>query len=100
MLTSGLVGLWVVLVLTLGSPPLWGIFALFFGMGMFSGAFVLTWPIGREVDPPHLAGVTVAVVNLGGFLGATFTICAAFVLASALLSLRLKETRGVNVWKP
>ena len=74
-----------------------------------------------------------AVVNLGGFLGAavtqaflgavldarwtgamvggaraypieayraTFTICAAFVLASALLSLLLKETRGVNVWRP
>jgi MFS family permease len=120
-------------VLTLGSLPLWGMFALFFGMGMFSGAFVLTWPIGREVNPPHLAGVAVAVVNLGGFLGAavtqaflgavldarwtgaivggaraypmeayraTFTICAAFVLASALLSLLLKETRGVNVWKP
>ena len=133
MLTSGLVGLWVMLVLTLGSLPLWGIFALFFGMGIFSGAFVLTWPIGREVNPPHLAGVAVAVVNLGGFLGAavtqaflgavldarwtgemvggaraypieayraTFTICAAFVLASALLSLLLKETRGVNVWKP
>jgi MFS family permease len=133
MLTSGLVGLWVALVLTLGSLPLWGMFALFFGMGMFSGAFVLTWPIGREVNPPHLAGVAVAVVNLGGFLGAavtqaflgavldarwtgaivggaraypmeayraTFTICAAFVLASALLSLLLKETRGVNVWKP
>jgi len=133
MLTTGLVGLWIVLVVTLGSLPLWGIFALFFVMGMFSAAFVLTWPIGREVNPPHLAGVAVAVVNLGGFLGAAltqaflgavldarwtgalvdgarvypaaayqaaFTVCAGFVLASALLSLLLRETRGVNVYHP
>jgi MFS family permease len=73
MLTSLLVGLWVVLVLTLGSLPLWGIFALFFAMGVGSAAFVLTWPIGREVNPPNLAGVAVAVVNLGGFLGAALT---------------------------
>jgi MFS family permease len=73
MLTSGLAGLWVVLVLTLGSLPLWGMFALFFAIGMCSAAFVLTWPIGREVNPPHLAGIAVAVVNLGGFLGAALT---------------------------
>jgi len=34
---------------------------------------VLTWPLGREVNPPHLAGVAVAVVNLGGFVGAALT---------------------------
>jgi MFS family permease len=73
MLTSGLVGLWVVFVVTLGSLPLWGVFALFFAMGIFSAAFVLTWPIGREVNPPELAAVAVAVVNLGGFLGAALT---------------------------
>jgi MFS family permease len=131
MLTTGLVGLWVVLVLTLGRLPLWGVFALFFAMGIFSAAFVLTWPIGREVNPPHLAGVAVAVVNLGGFLGAALTqaplgalldarwtgaivggaraypveayraafgACAMFVLASAVLSFLLRETRGVNVY--
>lgn len=42
-------------------------------MGVVGGAFVLTWPIGREVNPPHLAGVAVAVVNLGGFVGAALT---------------------------
>jgi MFS family permease len=132
MLTSGLAGLWVVLVLTLGSLPLWGMFALFFAIGTCSAAFVLTWPIGREVNPPHLAGVAVAVVNLGGFLGAAltqsflggvldarwtgamvagaraypteayraaFTVCTAFVLTSALLSVLLKETHAVNVWQ-
>src|SRR5262249_9510150 len=84
-----------------------------------------------EVNPPELAGVAVAVVNLGGFLGAAFTqgmlgavldvrwkgamiggaraypveayqaaftVCAGFVAAAALLSLLLRETRGVNVY--
>jgi len=72
-LVSGLSGFWIALVLTLGSVPLWGVFALFFGLGIFGAAFVLTWPIGREVNPPQLAGVAVAVVNLGGFLGAALT---------------------------
>ncbi len=65
--------LWGVFVLTLGRLSLGGFFALFFTLGLFGGAFVLTWPIGREVNPPHLAGVSVAVVNLGGFLGAALT---------------------------
>jgi MFS family permease len=73
LLSSALAVLWIVLVLTLGVLPLWGVFALLFGMGTFGAAFVLTWPIGREVNPPHLAGVAVAVVNLGGFLGAALT---------------------------
>ena len=34
---------------------------------------MLTWPIGREVNAPELAGLAVAVVNLGGFLGAALT---------------------------
>jgi MFS family permease len=33
----------------------------------------LTWPLGREVNPPGLAGVAVAAVNLGGFLGVALT---------------------------
>jgi hypothetical protein len=34
---------------------------------------VLTWPLGREVNPPALAGIAVAVANLGGFVGAAIT---------------------------
>jgi len=69
----GSVTLWAVFLLTLGRLPLWGLYALFFLMGVSGAAFVLTWPIGREVNPPHLAGVSVAVVNLGGFVGVAFT---------------------------
>ncbi len=72
-LASSSFSLWVVFVATLGALPLWGLYALFLGLGAVGSSFVLTWPMGREVNPPHLAGVAVAVVNLGGFLGAALT---------------------------
>jgi MFS family permease len=72
-LTAAQFGIWVAFVLTLGRLPLWGLYALFFGMGMVGAAFVVTWPLGREVNPPELAGIAVAVVNLGGFVGAALT---------------------------
>src|SRR5262245_14617810 len=65
--------LWIVLVATLGALPLGGVLVLLFCMGAAGSAFVLTWPIAREVNPPPLAGVAVAVANLGGFLGAALT---------------------------
>jgi MFS family permease len=68
-LNAGLLAGWIVLVATLGSLPLGGLYGLLFAMGLVGGSFVLTWPIGREVNPPHLAGIAVAVVNTGGFLG-------------------------------
>ena len=72
-LTACSFALWLLFVVTLGALPLGGVYALFFAMGVVGGAFVLTWPLGREVNPPHLAGIAVAVVNLGGFLGAALT---------------------------
>jgi len=69
LLNAGLFATWVALVATVGTLPLWGLFALLFAVGVAGGGFVLTWPIGREVNPPHLAGIAVAVVNMGGFLG-------------------------------
>ncbi|HTO11627.1 MAG TPA: MFS transporter [Candidatus Binatia bacterium] len=65
--------LWGVFLATLGALPLPAFYALLFAMGLAGAAFVLVWPIGREVNPPHLDGVAVAVVNLGGFLGAALT---------------------------
>jgi sugar phosphate permease len=64
---------WVAFVATLGTVPLWVVAVLLFAIGLFGAAFVLTWPIGREVNPPELAGVAVAVTNLGGFVGAALT---------------------------
>lgn len=65
--------MWTILVLTLGALPLWGMAAVLFAMGSFGSAFVLTWPIAREVNLPHLSGTAVAVSNLGGFVGAALT---------------------------
>ncbi len=73
LLSASQFALWVAFVATLGALPLWAVYALFFAMGVVGGAFVLTWPIGREVNPPALAGIAVSVVNLGGFLGAAVT---------------------------
>jgi MFS family permease len=64
---------WTALALTAGALPLWGVAAVLFGMGAVGGAFVLTWPIAREVNPPSLAGTAVAVSNMGGFVGAALT---------------------------
>ena len=72
-LSAAQLALWGVFVGTLGSLSLPALHALLFAMGLAGGAFVLVWPIGREVNPPHLDGVAVAVVNLGGFLGAALT---------------------------
>jgi len=72
-LTAASFLLWVAFVATLGALPLAGVYVLFFAMGLAGGSFVLTWPLGREVNPPPLAGIAVAVVNLGGFLGAALT---------------------------
>jgi len=65
--------LWLVFVATLGAVQRPALYALLFGMGLAGAVFVLVWPIGREVNPPHLDGVAVAVVNFGGFLGAALT---------------------------
>ena len=72
-LSSLQVVLWTAFFLTLGALPLAGLYALLFAMGLAGASFVLVWPIGREVNPPHLDGVAVAVVNFGGFLGAALT---------------------------
>jgi MFS family permease len=121
---------WLSLVLTLGALPLAALYGLLFVLGIATSGFGLTWAIGREVNPPRLAGIAVAVTNLGGFLGAAltqgpfgaildsrwggitdagarvypveayrlaFAVCAAFVLASMLVTLLLKETRGRNI---
>jgi predicted MFS family arabinose efflux permease len=123
--------LWLAFAWTLGRVPLWGMWAILFAMGVVGGSFVLTWPLGREVNPPALGGMAVAVVNLGGFLGAAasqgpvgavldarwtgvvaagarvypleayraaFAVCAAFVLAAAVVTLGMRETRGRNVY--
>lgn len=42
---------------------------LFLVMGFANSAFVLTWACAKEVNPPHLSGMSTALTNMGGFLG-------------------------------
>jgi MFS family permease len=72
-LVTGQFLVWLGFLLTLGTLPLPGVCALFVLLGVMGGAFVLTWPLGAEVNPPELAGSAVAVTNLGGFVGAALT---------------------------
>jgi sugar phosphate permease len=72
-LASGQFLVWLAFLLTLGTLPLAGVCLLFALLGVVGGAFVLTWPLGAEVNPPRLAGIAVAVTNLGGFVGAALT---------------------------
>lgn len=130
-LASGQFLVWLAFLLTLGVLPLPGVCLLFLLLGVMGGAFVLTWPLGAEVNPPGLAGIAVAVTNLGGFVGAAltqgpvgavldagwtgvmaegarvypvasyrggFAVCALFVLAGAIITFGLQETRGQNMF--
>ena len=72
-LASGQFLVWLAFLLTLGTLPLPGVCLLFLLLGVVGGAFVLTWPLGAEVNPPALSGIAVAVTNLGGFVGAALT---------------------------
>ena len=45
-------------------------YAWFFVMGLFVPAFVLTWTVAKEMNPPEHAGMAVSLVNVGIFLGA------------------------------
>ena len=126
-LVLALAATWLAFVVTLGTLRLGGVSVLLFLVGAFGACFVLIWPIGREVNPPRLAGVAIAVVNFGGFLGAAvtqgplgmlldarwegvlvdgarvypleayraaFIVCAAFLVASFVAGLFLRETSG------
>jgi len=60
---------WLPLVLRL-ELPLALSYAWFFIMGLFVPAFMLTWTVAKEMNPPEHAGIAVSLVNVGIFLGA------------------------------
>ena len=44
--------------------------SLCFLMGFSTSGFSLTWACAKEVNPPHLAGMSTSIANVGGFFGA------------------------------
>lgn len=59
--------LWGLLAVT--RPPEPWLPVLYLALGLAASGIALTWVLGREVNPPGLAGLAVGAVNLGGFVG-------------------------------
>lgn len=61
--------------------PLPVTYALFSLMGLATAGFSLTWACAKEVNPPHLSGMSTSVTNMGGFLaGALLQPAVGFVM--------------------
>lgn len=68
---AGLVccALWLVWLSGLRMPVATSL-TLFGLMGIATAAFTLSWACAKEVNPPHLSGMSTSVVNMGGFVSA------------------------------
>lgn len=61
--------IWLLLASCVALPTslTYGLFAL---LGVLTSSFSLTWACAKEVNPPHLSGMSTSVANMGGFLAA------------------------------
>lgn len=66
------VALYLAACLLLAAAP-WapgtGGYALFVALGLGAAGLTITFPLGRELGPPALAGMAISVVNSGAFIG-------------------------------
>lgn len=63
--------LWVFIVLfSKGKVPLEALGIILLLLGFSQSAIILSWACGKEVNNPRYAGMSMAVVNIGEFLGA------------------------------
>ena len=72
LLVFGVVNLmaWLLLIMwNSGKPPIGFLYPLLFLLGLSAAGFVITWAVGKEVNPPHIAGTAIGTLNIGGFLG-------------------------------
>lgn len=60
---------WGILVKFIDSIPQSLMFPFFALFGASFTALILTWACGKEVNNPEMAGVSMSVINMGGFLG-------------------------------
>jgi len=54
-----------------GRPPVGMLMPIMFILGFSSSSIVLVFAGVKEVNPPETAGISISVVNVGGFLGAS-----------------------------
>ncbi|WP_411679118.1 MFS transporter [Clostridium thailandense] len=106
-----------------GKLPLNIMMIYLFAMGFFSQGFVLSWSVGKEVNDSRYVGMSVSIINIGGFLGSiiipsitakaldrynvigipqliyqkTFAIIFAITLSILVFSLMMKETNCKSI---
>ncbi|HPI98091.1 MAG TPA: MFS transporter, partial [Synergistales bacterium] len=116
---------WGILVFYNGGMPPAGILQpLFFFMGFTGSCFILSWAITKEINPPRYTGISISVVNTGGFLGTAivttlmgvvidkasglaplvqfhraFLLCFAGCVIGLLCAFLLPETRCMNIYR-
>ena len=79
-----------------GRPPLALLRPLFFVMGVTSTAFILTWAVAKEINPPRYTGMAVALVNTVAFFGAAMiTTAMGFILDRMAGAALLLQYRAV-----
>jgi len=62
-------GLWATMALSNWQPG-WQGFALYFSLGLAGGGPLIVYASAKEIVPPSVAGMAIALVNTGIFLGA------------------------------
>ncbi|MDI6706122.1 MAG: MFS transporter [Bacillota bacterium] len=62
--------IWITFVFwNTAKPPVAVLYPLMFLMGFTAPGFIISWAIGKEVNPPEIAGIAIGTLNIGGFLG-------------------------------
>ena len=104
-----------------GSMPFGALYSLLFIMGFAGGGFVLSWACSKEVNPSEYAGISTAIVNMGGFLFAAiiqpliglvlnndysiasynkaFSVCLIAAAIAVISTFLIKETNCKNIYK-
>ena len=88
---------WVVMVFwNQARPPLEVLYFLYFFIGFCGACLTLTYTLAKELNPPQMSGMAVAVVNIGAFLG----ICLLQPLLGYLLDLNWSGvvSEGVKIY--
>lgn len=74
MMVLGLINVacWAILVMFIDSIPQSLMVPYFAVFGASLTVFVLTWACGKEVNDPSMAGISMSLINMGGFVGSAF----------------------------
>ncbi|WP_038299178.1 MFS transporter [Metaclostridioides mangenotii] len=96
---TGIIG-WAILVFMGSNIPLWLVTVASIMIGVAGSIGVICWSLGKEVNDPKLAGMSMSIVNVCGFFFAAIlpVICGKFVDANLAKGLDLAASyRGAFI---